>query len=102
MPTLREAFPLCGIGFSDHSRGLEACTAAVALGAEVLEKHFTYSVRLPGDDHAGALTPESLPELVRRVERIETMLGSAEKAPVPAEQRAIEALRVEMREVGFE
>ncbi|MFH1571768.1 MAG: N-acetylneuraminate synthase family protein [Gemmatimonadota bacterium] len=101
LATLREAFPGRGIGFSDHSRGLEACTAAVALGAEVLEKHFTYSVRLPGDDHAGALTPESLPELVRRVERIEAMLGSAEKAPVPAEGRAIAALRVEMREVGY-
>lgn len=101
MLTLRETFPRCGIGLSDHSRGLEACTAAVALGAEVLEKHFTYHIDMPGDDHAGALTPDSLPELVRRTERIETMLGSAVKEPVPAEARAIEALRLDMREVDF-
>lgn len=102
MLTLRETFPQCDVGFSDHSRGLEACTAAVAMGARVLEKHFTYHVRLPGDDHAGALTPETLPELVRRVERIETMLGSAAREPVPAEKRAIDALRVAMREVDFD
>ena len=56
----------------------------------------------PEDDHAGALTPETLPELVRRIERIETMLGSPVKEPVPAETRAIGALRVPMREVDFD
>ena len=102
MLTLRKTFPQCRIGFSDHSRGLEACTAAAALGAEVLEKHFTWHVRMPGDDHAGALTPETLAELVRRVSRLEQILGSPEKVPVDAEQRAIQALRVPMREVGFD
>ena len=102
MLTLKEAFPDRGIGFSDHSRGLEASVAAVALGAQVLEKHFTYSTRLPGDDHEGALAPGALAELVRRIERVETMLGSAEKIPLPAEALAREALRVTMREVGFE
>ena len=102
MLALKEALPDCRIGLSDHSRGLEACVAAAALGAEVLEKHFTYHTGLPGDDHAGALTPEMLSELVRRVERVEMMLGVAEKAPLPAETLAREALRVEMREVGFE
>jgi len=87
MLTLKKEFPQHGVGFSDHSRGLEACLAAVALGAEALEKHFTYHVRLPGDDHEGGLTPETLSELVQRVSRIETMLGSAEKKPVPAEER---------------
>ena len=57
---------------------------------------------MPGDDHEGALTPESLAELVRRIERIETMLGSPEKKPLPAEARAIDALRVKLREVDFE
>jgi len=102
MLTLRDAFARCRIGFSDHSRGLEACAAAAALGAEVLEKHFTYHVGMPGDDHAGALTPDSLPELVRRLERIETMLGRADRQPAPAETRAIDALRVNMREVDFD
>ena len=102
MLTLRSEFPSLGLGFSDHSRGLEACLAAVALGAEVLEKHFTYHTNMPGDDHAGALTPESLVELVGRIERIETMLGSAEKVPAAAEQLARDALRVGMHDVGFE
>lgn len=102
MLTLKEAFPGCKIGFSDHSRGLEACVAAVAMGAEVLEKHFTYHTRLPGDDHEGALTPEMLSELVRRVDRVETMLGTDEKTPLPEEALARDALRVKMREVGFE
>ena len=101
MLTLREAFPGCQVGFSDHSRGLEACTAAAALGAEVIEKHFTYHTRMPGDDHAGGMTPEMLAELVRRVERIEVMLGSSEKKPVPAEERAINALRIKLHEVDF-
>ena len=102
MVTLRNTFPGLGVGFSDHSRGIDACLAAVALGAEVLEKHFTYHTRLPGDDHEGGMTPEMLAELVRRVARIEAMLGSAEKAPVAAEKRAVDALRITLREVGFD
>ena len=57
---------------------------------------------MPGDDQEGALTPGSLAELVRRVERVETMLGSPEKKPVSAETRAIDALRIPMREVDFD
>ena len=102
MLTLNEVFPGYPVGYSDHSRGIEACLAAVALGAEVLEKHFTYHMRMPGDDHEGALTPEALGELVRGVGRIEVMLGKGEKGPVAAEEKAVEALRVEMREVGFD
>ena len=102
MRTLKDTFPDLGIGFSDHSRGIDACLAAVALGAEVLEKHFTYHTRLPGDDHAGGMTPEMLTELVRRITRIELMLGSAEKAPVCAEEQARDALRIKLAEVGFE
>ena len=102
MLTLKETFPEHPIGLSDHSRGLEACVAAVALGAEVLEKHFTYHTRMPGDDHEGAMTPEMLAELVRRVERVETMMGAAGKVLLPAEERARAALRVKLHEVGFE
>ena len=102
MSTLKDAFPEHGIGFSDHSRGIDACLAAVALGADVIEKHFTYHTRMPGDDHEGALTPETLAELAHRIERIETMLGSTEKAPVPAEAKSVKALRIKLREVGFE
>ena len=102
MLTLKDTFPDQGVGFSDHSRGIDACLAAVALGAEVLEKHFTYHTRLPGDDHAGGMTPEMLTELVQRTARVELMLGSAEKAPVDAEERARDSLRVKLAEVGFQ
>jgi len=101
MLTLKDEFPEFRIGFSDHSRGLAACLAAVALGAEVLEKHFTFHTRLPGDDHAGAMTPEMLAELVAHVKRIETILGSPEKVPVEGEQRARDNLRVKLHDVGF-
>ena len=75
--------------------------AGLALGAEVLEKHFTYHTRMPGDDHAGGMTPETLGELVRRIGRIEAMLGSSEKGILPSEEKARAALRVKMHEVDF-
>ena len=100
--SLRREFPNLGLGFSDHSRGLDAALAAVALGAEVVEKHFTFHTRMPGDDHEGALTPETLPELVHRIGRLEAMLGAPEKTPVADEQKARQALRIRMHDVGFE
>ena len=72
------------------------------MGAEVLEKHFTYHVRMPGDDHYGACTPETLAELVERIKRLEVLLGCPDKGPLADEKTAREALRVEMKEVGFE
>ena len=84
--TLRREFAEHEIGYSDHTRGIEACLAAVALGATVLEKHFTFNVLMPGSDHAGAMTPQDEAELVRRLERLEAMLGTGEKAPCPKEK----------------
>ena len=87
MLTLREAFPgLGGVGYSDHSLGLEACFAAAALGARILEKHFTLDRSLPGPDHQSSLEPLELADLVRGVRRIEQMLGSGIKEPSPSEQ----------------
>jgi len=102
MLALNEAFPQHGIGFSDHSLGIEACVAAVVLGAEVLEKHFTYSTKMPGDDHPGAMTPETLAEMVHRIERVEKMLGSPEKKLLKAEEGLIGALRHKLAEVDFQ
>ena len=68
----------------------------------MLEKHFTYHTRMPGDDHEGALTPESLAELVGQVTRLETMLGREEKVPMPDEQKALSQLRGKMLEVDFD
>lgn len=101
MVTMQEAFPDYPIGYSCHNPGIEACLAAVALGAKVIEKHFTYHVDMPGDDHAGGMSPEMLGQLVKNVTRIETMLGSPEKGPVAAEKRAVDNLRVLMQDVGF-
>ena len=57
---------------------------------------------MPGDDHQGALTPETLAELVGQVTRLETMLGREEKTPMPDEQMALSQLRGKMLEVDFE
>jgi N,N'-diacetyllegionaminate synthase len=102
IPTIKAEFPHLPIGYSDHSRGIEACLAAVALGAEVLEKHFTYHTCMPGDDHEGALTPETLRQLVEQVSRLEVMLGSDEKGPVTDETKALSQLRGKLLEVDFD
>ena len=90
--TLRSEFPQHEIGYSDHTRGTQACLAAVALGAVVLEKHFTYNQLMPGDDHQGAMTPQDLAELIRTLERLEKMLGTGEKTPTAAEKEIMPLL----------
>jgi sialic acid synthase SpsE len=102
MSTLMREFSRLPVGFSDHSCGIEACLAAVALGAVVLEKHITYSTSMPGDDHACAMTPQMLREMTQRIERIEVMLGNPAKALLTAERNAVTTLRVPLAEVGFE
>jgi len=102
IPTIKAEFPHLPVGYSDHSRGIEACLAAVALGAEVLEKHFTYHTCMPGDDHEGALTPETLRQLVEQISRLEVMLGSDEKGPVADETKALSQLRGKLLEVDFD
>jgi N-acetylneuraminate synthase len=74
-------------GFSDHSREpLPGVLAAVAQGAVVIEKHFTLSNALPGPDHAYALEPHELKDLVAKVRQVEAALGSGEKRVHPEEQ----------------
>ena len=70
---LRREFPDHPTGYSDHVPGMNACLAAVALGAEVIEKHFTLSKHLPGTDHEGSMTPDELRRFVVDVEEIEKM-----------------------------
>jgi sialic acid synthase SpsE len=91
--TLMEAFPNYQIGYSDHTIGIDAVLAAVALGATVIEKHFTLAKTLPGTDHIVSATPEELAEMVRRIRRIELLLGSGVKAPVLREQAVRELVR---------
>lgn len=84
---LREAFPGMAIGFSDHSVGWIAAAGAVALGATVVEKHFTLSKSLPGPDHRASATPEELRELCGAVRRMESMMGCGEKIVTESEAK---------------
>jgi N,N'-diacetyllegionaminate synthase len=73
------------VGYSDHTLGLAVSTGAVALGATVIEKHFTLDCELPGPDHKASLEPDQLCALVRQIRDVEASLGSDVKAPTASE-----------------
>jgi len=73
------------VGYSDHTMGLAVSTGAVALGAVVIEKHFTMDRNLPGPDHKASLEPDQLAALVRQIRDVEEALGSDIKAPASSE-----------------
>lgn len=81
------------VGYSDHTLGFDAAVAAVALGASIVEKHFTIDKNLPGPDHKASLDSEELKELVSRIREIEIALGSGIKVPTESESRNIEVVR---------
>lgn len=81
------------IGYSDHTVGIEVPVAAVAMGAAVIEKHFTLDKTLPGPDHKASLEPSELAAMVRSIRNIECALGSAEKHVSPSERANIEIAR---------
>lgn len=80
MNTIGEKFNV-EIGYSDHTIGIEVPIAAVALGARVIEKHFTLDKNLPGPDHKASLEPHELTEMIKSIRNIEVALGSVEKKP---------------------
>ena len=84
MHTLRDAFG-CPVGYSDHTQGIEVDLAAVALGATVIEKHFTLDRSLPGPDHKASLEPSELKAMVDGIRKIELALGNSEKRPSEVE-----------------
>lgn len=84
METLRQSFGL-PVGYSDHTAGIAIPIAAAALGATVIEKHFTLDRNLPGPDHQASLEPGELAEMVRAIRQVEQSLGSSCKAPTPSE-----------------
>lgn len=92
MNTIGQAFGV-RVGYSDHTQGIEASLAAVALGAEVIEKHFTLDRHLPGPDHAASLEPDELTALVRGIRRIEMALGRPEKRRTPSEAANVAVAR---------
>lgn len=81
------------VGYSDHSSGIEASIAAVALGATVIEKHFTLDCNLPGPDHKASLDPLGLKNLVISIRNIEDALGSGEKKVTDSESANIPIAR---------
>ncbi len=84
MQTMRETFGY-PVGYSDHTQGIEVDLAAVALGATVIEKHFTLDRNLPGPDHKASLEPDELKAMVNGIRKIEQALGSNEKRPTEVE-----------------
>ncbi len=81
------------IGYSDHTLGIEVPIAAVAMGAKVIEKHFTLDRSLEGPDHDVSLEPDELVEMVQSIRHIEQALGESEKKPFEEEMRIMESGR---------
>ena len=81
------------IGYSDHSEGIEISIAAVALGATIIEKHFTTNRNLPGPDHKTSLEPSELKSMISAIRNIESALGDGNKKLTPSESKNIIAVR---------
>lgn len=90
--TLRSEFDML-VGYSDHTRGVGAAPYAAALGAKVIEKHFTLDKEMDGPDHKASLDPEELKRMVAQVRTVETYLGSYRKMPTLSERETRNALQ---------
>lgn len=84
MQTLRNEFGF-PVGYSDHTEGIEIALAAAALGATVIEKHFTLDRNMPGPDHKASLEPQELKEMVAGIRNIESAMGNGIKIPAEIE-----------------
>ncbi len=85
MATMAAAFPRVSIGYSDHTEGIDIALAAVALGACVIEKHFTLDRAMAGPDHQASLEPPELARLVAALRRVAAALGDGRKRPAAIE-----------------
>lgn len=81
------------VGYSDHTQGIEVPIAATALGAEIIEKHFTLDKSMEGPDHKASLEPNELQAMVSAIRNIELALGSSKKEPSESEKKNIEIAR---------
>lgn len=75
------------IGYSDHTKGIEVPIAAVALGAKIIEKHFTLDKNMEGPDHKASLEPDEFEKMVKSIRNVEISLGKGEKAPTKSEMK---------------
>ena len=92
MDTMKRAFGL-EVGYSDHTEGIAVPLAAVARGAEIIEKHFTLDRTLPGPDHKASLALDELAAMVRGIRQIEKAIGNGWKAPTKREQKNLSIAR---------
>ncbi|MBM9547649.1 N-acetylneuraminate synthase, partial [Leptospira sp. 201903074] len=92
LQSIKNAFGV-SVGYSDHTSGIEISLAAVALGATVIEKHFTLDKNLPGPDHKASLDPTELKQLVAGIRNIELALGDGIKRPTASEIKNIPIAR---------
>jgi N,N'-diacetyllegionaminate synthase len=92
MLSIRDVFGV-QVGYSDHTAGIEVPIAAVALGASVIEKHFTLDRNLPGPDHQASLEPDELKAMVTAIRNIEQALGDGLKRPSASEAKNIPIVR---------
>lgn len=92
MQTMHKEFGVT-VGYSDHTKGIEIPIAAVALGAMVIEKHFTLDRNMEGPDHKASLEPNELSEMVKSIRNVEKSLGDGVKAPSESEKKNIAIAR---------
>ncbi len=92
IPFLKKKFKI-NVGYSDHSLGLQASLTAVALGAQIIEKHFTTNKKLSGPDHKASLSPNELISFVKGIRSVELILGKSIKRPYPEELKNLKFIR---------
>lgn len=90
--TMRETFHL-PVGYSDHTKGIKIPMAAVALGATVIEKHFTLDRSMEGPDHKASIEPDELASMVSAIRNVELAMGSGEKKPAECELKNMAVAR---------
>ncbi len=90
--TIKKCFDI-NVGFSDHTAGIEASIAAVAIGAEIIEKHITLDKKMSGPDHKASIEPDELYSLVNSVRNIEKAIGNGLKVPTKSEIKNIKVAR---------
>jgi|APSaa5957512622_1039677.scaffolds.fasta_scaffold48818_2 N,N'-diacetyllegionaminate synthase len=93
IPRLVNLYPNINIGYSDHTEGSMAAMVSVALGANVIEKHFTLDKKMKGPDHFFSSNPRELSEYIENIRNVEKSLGSGIKEPSSSEKNIVENIR---------
>jgi N,N'-diacetyllegionaminate synthase len=92
MRSIREQFDI-SVGYSDHTCDVEVAIAAVALGATIIEKHFTLDKDLPGPDHQASLDPQQLKLMISQIKNVESCMGDGIKRPTASEAEILPIAR---------